>query len=102
MVTALKQAFGRLSFSRQFLLALIGILALGMVSIGSWIGHLIETNAVNRSAAISAVYLESMSAAELHNWPKGGTVDKTTHAELDRLFVDGPLHREVLRFKLWD
>jgi signal transduction histidine kinase len=102
MVTALKQAFGRLSFSRQFLLALIGILALGMVLIGSWIGHLIETNAVNRSAAISAVYLESMSAAELRSWPKGGTVDNTTHAELDRLFVEGPLHREVLRFKLWD
>jgi signal transduction histidine kinase len=102
MVTALQQLFNRLSFSRQFLLALVGILALGMFLIGSWIGHLIETNAINRTAAISAVYLESMSAAELHDWPKGGAVDAATHAELDRLFIDGPLHREVLRFKLWD
>lgn len=102
MLTALKQAFSHLSFSRQFLLAIVTVLALGMLLIGSWIGHLIETNAVNRTAAISAIYLESMSAAELHDWPSTGTVDKDTHAELDRIFVDGPLHREVLRFKLWD
>ena len=102
MLTALKQAFSHLSFSRQFLLAIIAVLALGMLLIGSWIGHLIEANAVNRTAAISAIYLESMSAAELHDWPRGGTVDDDTHADLDRIFVDGPLHREVLRFKLWD
>jgi signal transduction histidine kinase len=98
----LLQAFNRLSFSHQFLLAIITVLLIGMVVIGSWIGHLIETNAVNRTTSISAIYLESMSAAQLHEWPNGGTVDNETYAELDRIFVDGPLHREVLRFKLWD
>jgi signal transduction histidine kinase len=43
-----------------------------------------------------------MSAAELHEWPNGGIADSETHAELDKLFIEGPLHREVLRFKLWD
>jgi signal transduction histidine kinase len=102
MFTALKQAFDRLSFSRQFMLAIIAVLALGMLVIGTWIGQLIERNAINRTAAISAVYLESMSAAQLQNWPQAGTVDSNTHEDLDRIFVEGPLHREVLRFKLWD
>jgi signal transduction histidine kinase len=102
MVTALQQAFRQLSFSRQFMLAIIAVLTIGMLVIGSWISHLIETNAVNRAAAISAVYLESMSAAQLHDWKMGGIVAPQTHSELDRVFVDGPLHREVLRFKLWD
>ncbi len=102
MFTALNQAFDRLSFSRQFMLAIIAVLGLGMLVIGTWIGHLIERNAINRTAAISAVYLESMSAAQLQNWPRAGTVDSDTHEDLDRIFVDGPLHREVLRFKLWD
>jgi signal transduction histidine kinase len=102
MLKVLQQAFSRLSFSRQFMLAIITVLTIGTLVIGTWIGHLIETNAVNRNAAISAMYLESMSAAQLHDWPSGGTVDNDTHAELDRIFVDGPLHREVLRFKLWD
>ncbi len=102
MVTALKRVFRKMSFSRQFMLAIISVLLVGMLVIGNWIAHLIETNAVNRAAAISAVYLESMSAAQLHDWHNGGIVTKDTHSELDRVFVDGPLHREVLRFKLWD
>ena len=102
MFTALQQAFSRLSFSRQFLLVIVVVLAGGMLVIGSWIGHLIETNALNRTAAISAVYLESMSAAQLQDWSSTGTVGDEAHAKLDRIFVDGPLHREVLRFKLWD
>jgi signal transduction histidine kinase len=102
MLKVLQEAIDRLSFSRQFLLAIIAVLTVGMLVIGSWIGHLIETNAVNRTAAISAVYLESMSAAQLHEWPRGGALDSEAHNELDRIFVEGPLHREVLRFKLWD
>ena len=102
MLKVLQQAISHLSFSRQFMLAIIAVLAIGMLVIGAWIGHLIETNAVNRTAAISAVYLESMSAAQLSDWPQHGTVDNNTHEELDRIFIDGPLHREVLRFKLWD
>ncbi|MBI5890280.1 MAG: sensor histidine kinase [Nitrosomonadales bacterium] len=102
MVAALKQALLQMSFSRQFLLAIISVLAAGMLVIGSWIGHLIETNAVNRTAAISAVYLESIFSAQLQDWPCGGAVGNRAHTELDRIFVTGPLHREVLRFKLWD
>lgn len=102
MVTALKQTFLKLSFSRQFMLAIVSVLVVGMVVIGSWMGHLIETNAMNRTAAISAVYLESISAAQLHDRPNGKIGDRKTHAELDRLFIEGPLRREVLRFKLWE
>ena len=102
MFSAFKQVFDRLSFSRQFMLATVAVLTIGMLVIGTWIGLLIEKNAVNRTAAISAVYLESMSAAQLTDWPRAGTVDSETHEDLDRIFIDGPLHREVLRFKLWD
>ena len=102
MVTSLRQAYLKLSFSRQFLLAFISILTTGMVVIGLWIGHLIETNAVNRTASISAVYLESIFESQLSNWPCGGALDTQAHDTLDRIFVSGPLRREVLRFKLWE
>ncbi len=102
MLKVLRQAINRLSFSHQFLLAIVIVLTIGMLVIGSWISHLIETNAVNRTASISAVYLESMSVAQLHDWPQNGVLDDATHEELDQIFVDGPLRRAVLRFKLWD
>jgi len=35
MPTTLKQAFSRLSFSRQFMLAIIAILVIGMAAIGT-------------------------------------------------------------------
>ncbi len=102
MLKAAQRMFNRLSFSRQFLLAIVVVLVVGMLVIGSWIGKQIEVNAVNRTAAISAVYLESMSAAQLQEWQRSGILGDDSHAKLDRIFVEGPLHREVLRFKLWD
>lgn len=102
MSIALKKPFSHLSFSRQFMLAIIAVLLIGMTVIGTWLGRQIENSEVNRAAAISAIYLESIFAAQLHDWSNGEIVDNKTHAVLDRVFVEGPLRREVLRFKLWD
>ena len=92
----------RVSFSRQFLLACAAILIVGMATLGHWLGHQIETSAVNRTAAIAAVYVESILATALRSWDGSGLVDPATRTELDQLFVHGPLHRKVLRVKLWD
>jgi len=102
MLITPKQIFGLLSFSRQFMLAIIVVLLVGMFIIGSWMGQQIETSAVNRAAAISAVYIESLSAAQLQNWKKGEIVSDGMRAVFDRIFIEGPIHQEVLRFKLWD
>ena len=96
------QPFDRISFSRQFLSACAAILIVGMAILGHWLGRQIETSAVNRTAAIAAIYVESILATELRAWNGTGAVDQATHAILDQLFVHGPLHRKVLRFKLWD
>ena len=101
MLIALKRAFDRLSFSRQFLLVSAVILVGGMAVIGTWLGRQIESNAVNRAAAIAAVYVESILAAQLDALPTTDVLDSGTHAALDRVFVEGPLHRKVVRFKLW-
>ena len=100
--TTMKQAFSRLSFLRQFMLLIFAVLVIGMMTIGTWMGWQIESSAVNRAAAISAVYVESIMAAQIHSLPNEATPDSELHAALDRLFVEGPLSRKVVRFKLWD
>lgn len=102
MPTTLKQAFSRLNFSRQFMLAIIVVLVISMAAIGAWMGQQIETSVVNRTAAIAAVYVESILAAQWRGGPSVGIVGSESHAELDSLFVEGPLRRKVVRFKLWD
>lgn len=101
MPAALKHPFSRLSFSRQFMLAIIAVLVVGMAAIGAWMGRQIESSAVNRAAAIAAVYVESILAAQLRDWSSVAVAGGETHAVLDRVFVEGPLRRKVLRFKLW-
>lgn len=96
------RSFLPLSISRQFLLACSAILLIGMLVGGLWLGRQIEATAVNRAAAIAAVYAESILAVQLGHWSGDDLLDSDAHAALDRLFVEGPLKRKVVRFKLWD
>jgi len=102
MLTALKAPFSHLNFSRQFVVVSFAVLVTGMITIGTWIGHQIESNTVNRAAAIATVYVESILATHLRAYISGGGIDSETRAALDRVFVEGPLRRKVVRFKLWD
>lgn len=94
--------FERLSLSRQFLIGSAVLLVLGAAIIGSWISREIEQNAVNRAAAIAAVYVESILAAQLGDATPEQMASREVHAALDRIFNQGPLRRKVVRFKLWD
>jgi signal transduction histidine kinase len=102
MLTALKQKFSRLDFSRQFMLAILAVLMIGMITIGSWVGQQIETSEINRASEISAIYVESIITAQLHGWSGGAITSDEKRAALDQIFVEGPLHHKVVRFKLWD
>lgn len=97
----LSPPFGRISFARQFLIACAVILVVGMATLGHWLGRQIETTAVRRTAAIAAVYVESILADRLRDWGGRDVVAPATRAVLDELFVRGPLQRKVRRFKLW-
>ncbi|MEW6163561.1 MAG: sensor histidine kinase [Pseudomonadota bacterium] len=102
MPDAAQRPFERVSFSRQFMLVSSGLLVLAMLLVGGWISLEIERSAVNRAAAIAAVYVESILAAQLHDASPEELGKAETHAALDRIFNEGPLRRKVVRFKLWD
>jgi signal transduction histidine kinase len=102
MQIAMRHPFERVSFSRQFLLASTLILLVAMSAIGAWLARQIEQTAVNRAALIASVYVESILAAQLHDWTKTGIVSGQTHTVLDRIFIEGPLSRKVVRFKVWN
>ena len=90
-----------MSFSRQFLLAGSVLLLAGMFVVGAWLSMEIERSSVNRAASIAALYVESILVAELHPTPAGVTLLAGTHEAFDHIFLNGPLHRKVVRFKLW-
>ncbi|MEK7788241.1 MAG: sensor histidine kinase, partial [Chloroflexota bacterium] len=57
--------FTRLSLARQFLLLSFLILLSGMLIIGVWVGQQIEIGVVNRTAAVTALYVDSFIAPHL-------------------------------------
>ncbi|MBU1237653.1 MAG: sensor histidine kinase [Gammaproteobacteria bacterium] len=96
-----KHGFGRISLPRQFILVTAGILVVCMVIFGTWVGHQIERNAVSRAASATAFYVESILAAQLHDWQRGTPLAPALHDAFDDIFVAGPLRDNVVSFKLW-
>lgn len=101
MQIALQGIGQRWSFSRQLLASGVAIFSLGMLVTATWLGWQLESSAVNRAAAIAAAYTESILAAEFAHLNIDGSFPDELIAELDHIFVKGPLHRKVVRFKLW-
>src|SRR4030067_78220 len=100
MLMLLKGLFSRLNFSRQFMVVSFAVLVTGMITIGSWIGHQIESNTVNRAAAIATVYVESILATQIRAYTSGGGIDSETRSALDRGLGGGPLRRNAGRCEL--
>jgi hypothetical protein len=97
-----KYGFQRISLPRQFALVTAAILVVCMAIFGTWVGHQIERNAMNRAAATTALYVEGILAAQLHAWADGRTLTPTLRETPDSIFIAGPLHANVASFKLWD
>ena len=59
--------FARLSLAHQFLLVSLAILLTGMFVIGTWVGEEIENGVINRTGAITALYVDSFVSPHLQD-----------------------------------
>lgn len=102
MVAAARQEIERLSLAQRFMLGSLIILVAGMAAIGVWVTRQIEAGVVHRTAATTALYVDSLIAAPLQDlaeeeWLSAESVDR-----LDWLLEDTPLGQEVALFQIWD
>ena len=95
----IKSWFDGFSLKQQFLGLTTLILVSGMLVIGYWIGRQIEISTIQRAVSIASTYVESILVAQQTDWSV--QVNDATHEALDRIFLDGPLKRIVVRFKFW-
>ena len=95
------EPFSRLSFASQFRIASLVILIAGAVVIGAWLTWQLKHGAVKRTAAIAAVYVESVIASQIKGPIVAGVLGQDDHDALDRIFIDGPMKRKVVRVKIW-
>ncbi|MBI2941534.1 MAG: sensor histidine kinase [Chloroflexi bacterium] len=92
----------RLSLAQQFMLASLVILVAGAVSIGWWVGQQIEVGVINRTAATTALYVESFVAPHLQDLNRAESLPLEHASVLGRLLEETSLGQYIVAFKVWD
>ena len=91
----------RLSLAGQFLIASLVILVVGMLALGAWVGQQIENSVLQRTSAITALYVQSVIEPYLQSLAHQPRLSEAEVAALDGLLVNTPLGERVVAFKIW-
>jgi len=88
-------AFTRLSLARQYLLASFLILFCGMLIMGAWVGKQIENGVTRRTAAVTALYVDSLISHHLQYLVDTDVPDNSHETEIDTLLTTTSLGQSV-------
>ena len=90
-----------LSLARRYLLLSLVVVVLGGGVVAYALGQLIETSAINRTTAVTALYVESFVAPQLQSLASGGSLTPDEISSLQRLLNDSALSQKVVSFRIW-
>src|SRR3982075_424536 len=92
----------RWSLARQYLVASLLVVLSGVVITGAWIGHQIESSVLQRTAGITALYVDSVVSPNLQALARDDRwITANDTAALNRLLSDTGLGQGVVLFKIW-
>lgn len=91
----------RLSLAARFALASAAILLVGALILGTWVTREIETSALRRAAADSALYVEALVEPVVLSIARGTFADEERQL-LTRLFAPKAMSGRVVSVKIWD
>jgi signal transduction histidine kinase len=92
----------RWSLARQYLVASLAVVLAGVLVTGAWIGHQIESSVLDRTAGITALYVDSVISPNLQALARDDRwLTAADTAALDRLVSETGLGQGVVLFKIW-
>lgn len=102
MSAATRNPLTQLTLARQFMVASLIILVAAALGLGWWVGQQIEQSVVHRTAATTALFVESFVSPNVQELASASALTAGHIATLDRLLDETPLGREIVAFKIWD
>jgi signal transduction histidine kinase len=93
--------YWRLSLAHRFLLANLVIVGIATVVTGVWVSQQIESGELNHTAAITALYVDSIVSPHLQVLSRQPRLDPGDAQALDRLVAGTSLGQHVVSFKVW-
>lgn len=91
----------RLVPARQFLLASMVVLCVGMVGSGWWLSAQIQDRVLRHTSMSSALYIESFVAPMIQNLGQRQQMAPAEITALDRIIHDTPLGEQIVAFIVW-
>lgn len=92
----------RWSLAQQYVVASLIVVLAGVLVTGAWIGHQIETSVLDRTAGVTALYVDSFLSSKLQSLASDDRrLTPSDMAALDHLISDTGLGQGVVLFKIW-
>jgi signal transduction histidine kinase len=83
------------------MLVSLAILLIGMLVIGLWISSQIERGVLNRTAAITSLYMGSFVSPRIQILAQQSSLPDEVMQDLDRLVKETALGEQIVSFKIW-
>jgi signal transduction histidine kinase len=97
----LKNRFSQLNLLQKFTFGSLILMLTSGVLLGWWVGREIEQGVVQRTAATTALYVNSFLAPQFQDLQLPNAISSAGIERLDRLLRDTVLGRQIVLFKLW-
>ena len=94
-------ALRSMSLAGRFLLANLAILLVAGLVVGVWIGNQLERSIVERTAAVTALYVESIIEPSVASMIDGGTLTAEEVATLDAHLTSSAMVDRVRSMRIW-
>ncbi len=77
------------------------MLVIATLAIGFWVGRQIEDGVLNRTAAVTAVYIHSFVAPEVQSLTSQPQLSPADQAALSRVLAETELGQRIVGFRIW-
>jgi signal transduction histidine kinase len=92
---------GEMSLARRFLLANLLVVVVATLAVGAWVGSQLEKGVLDRTASVTALYIESFVAPQIDGIATTGGLPAANVDALDRLLTDTQLGERIVSFRVW-
>ncbi len=90
-----------MSLARRFLVANLVVVAAASLAVTAWVGIQLEHGVLERTAGITALYIESFVEPEIATLASSPTLPEDNVVALDRLLTSTELGERVVSFRVW-
>lgn len=90
-----------MSLARRFLLANLVVVAAASVAVGAWVGVQLENGVLERTAGVTALYIDSFVEPQIAALATSKTLPPGSVDALDRLLASTELGERVVSFRVW-